>query len=113
MNQELSELERRIARLEELVRGYRHVLEDDPEAVEQTAQILALIRQNPGASQRGICRYVQQHYGISRGRALEILKREMGVLWRTTDGAFNAKLYYERDRNTSGTELEQSASRGT
>jgi hypothetical protein len=84
-----------------------YVLEDDPEAVEQIGQILRLIQECPGASQRGICKYVQKHFGISRSRALGILKREMGVLWRTTGGAFNAKPCYERDRNTSGTELEK------
>ena len=112
MNDVVRELDRRVARLEELVRGYRDALEDDPEAVEQTARILRLIQQNPGASQRGICKFVQKEYGISRGRALEILSRETGVLWRTTNGAFNAKLYYERDRNTSGTELEHQSSLG-
>jgi hypothetical protein len=77
----------------ELVRGYRDVLEDDPEAVEQTARILRLIQKSPGASQRGICKFVKEEYGVSRGRALEILRRETGVLWWTTGGAFNSKLY--------------------
>jgi hypothetical protein len=108
----LGDLEARVGRLEELQRGYRDVLEDDPEAVEQTAQILQLVRRYPGASQRGICHGAREKYGIARGRALEILKRETGVLWRTTDGAFNAKLYYERERNTSGTGLAQQADDG-
>ena len=105
MNARLGELEERVARLEELLRGYRKALEDDPKMAEQTAQMLRIVRNNLGASQRGICQAAAREFGISRGRALEILRRETGVLWQTIDGAFNSKLYFERERNTLGTEL--------
>ena len=112
MEDRLGELERRVARLEELLRGYRGALEDDPEVAEQTAEMLRIVRGNLGASQRGICQAAAREFGISRGRALEILRRETGILFRTVDGAFNSKLYFERERNTLGTELTHESGSG-
>ena len=103
MDERLIELERRVERLEERLQDYHGALQDDPEMVQQTVLILRLIRECPGGSQRGICQAAKVQFGISRGRALEILRRETEVLWRTGDGAFNSKLYYECERNTGGT----------
>ena len=110
MENRLGELEKRVTRLEEVLRGYRSALEDDPEVAEQTAKMLQVVRDNLGASQRSICRAAAREFGISRWRALEILRRETGILWRTVNGAFNSKLYFERERNTSGHDVTDHSS---
>jgi len=65
----------------------------DPRETDDLELIGAFIADNPGASQRQVCKAVQRN-GISRQRASDLLKGETGALWRVESGGRGSIRYF-------------------
>jgi AAA domain/DnaB-like helicase N terminal domain len=61
-----------------------------PESMAEVDRLADIIRDSPGLSQNEVVKRV----GMKRERAIELLRRNEGCLWRTQQGANRSKCYY-------------------
>ena len=91
-------LEERIENLEREVSAITIVFQTatglDFNRAEDSELLRALIEENPGLSQTGVCCAARTRYSLSRNRTVELLRLGVGKFWRVQAGLYNSILYY-------------------
>jgi hypothetical protein len=98
------QIEERIEQLEKEVAAIKIIFQTatgfDPNRAEDLELVWALIEENPGLSQTGVCCAARTRYSLSRQRTIEILRLGVAKFWRVEAGSCNALLYYPSANRT-------------
>jgi hypothetical protein len=91
-------LEERIENLEREVSSITLIFQNaiglDSNRAEDSELLRALIEENPGLSQTGVCCAARTRYSLSRNRTVELLRLGVGKFWRVQAGLYNSLLYH-------------------
>jgi hypothetical protein len=91
IEQRLTKLEREIADIKII---FQTATGFDSNRAEDLELLRALIEENPGLSQTGVCCAARTRYSLSRNRTVELLRLGVGTFWRVQAGLFNSLLYH-------------------